>query len=138
MKTVFKYDTRRIGDRHYLVCSRLVSTTRLPEHELEYANAFAGELRDERGKLQWALDANPDYGKVLAEERVAPDEIRQIVDDRRYLIVHRPQEPTPEELAAEALQERRLCMMEALPDLLLDATDAEDLVRRIKEARDGA
>ena len=79
---------------------------------------------------------NPDYGKILSEERIAPDEINQVIDDRPYIAVLHPQEPTGEELEAEAIQERRARIMEALADILLEAEDPEDLVRRIKEVRD--
>ena len=132
----YKIDTRKIGGRHYVAASRLVAERQPPEGPLEFPRAFLEDLLDERGKLQWEMIANPDYGKVLSEERVAPDEINQVIDDRPYIAVLHPQEPTGEELEAEATQERRARVMDALADILLEAEDPGDLVRRIKEVRD--
>lgn len=131
----FKYDTKKVGDLHYVVSSRLISAHRSPAHPLEFPKPFSHEMVDDRGKLQWEMIANPDYGKVLSEEWVAPDEINQVIDDRPYIAVLHPQEPSAEELEAEATQERRARVMEALGDILLEARDPEDLVRRIREAR---
>lgn len=133
----FKYDTKRIGGLHYIAGSRLVAEARQPEHVLEFPESFPHEMTDDRGELQWEMVANPDYGKVLSEERVAPDEIDQVIDDRPYIAVLHPQEPTGEELEAEATQERRARVMNALADILLEAEDPDDLVRRIKDVREG-
>jgi hypothetical protein len=120
----WKIETITIGGRQYIAECRLIAERRGPETDLEIDRALTVPLADERGKLQYALEPNPEYGK--ADETGA-------VDRRRYQIVHAPQKDTPEELAEREWQERRQVVAAALPDILLAVAEGAELSDAVRD-----
>jgi hypothetical protein len=124
----WRIETVTIAGRQYVSECRLIAERRGPENDLETDRALTVPLADERGKLQWTLEPNPDYGK--ADETGA-------VDGRRYQIVHAPQKDTPEELAERERQEQRQKITAALPDILLAVAEGTELRAAIQSALTG-
>ena len=57
----FKYDTKKIGEAHYVVSSRLVREKGAPpDGILEHGRPFGQPLRDANGKLRWQVVTNQD------------------------------------------------------------------------------
>ena len=120
----WRIETVTVGGRQYIAGCRLIAERRGPEGDLEIDRAFTEELLDAHGKLQWALDPNPGYGKVTSEGGV---------DQRRYVIVHAPQEETPEEIAERDRQARIATVAAALPDILLAVAEGAELKEEVRK-----
>jgi hypothetical protein len=120
----WKIETVTIGDRQYVSGCHFVAERRGPESDLEMDQAFVESLLDERGKLQWALDANPDFGKEL------PD---GTVDRQRYMIVRAPQPDTSAEVAERERQARKAKIAAALPDILLAVAGGAELKEELRK-----
>jgi len=60
----FKYDTKKIGTKHYIVTSRLVSEFNDPDYILTFPEPFDKPMTNDKHKLQWRVEVNPDYDKT--------------------------------------------------------------------------
>ena len=58
---IFKYDTKKINGKHYIVSSRLKSEHGEPDYILEFDQAFTKSMTNEDGKLQYRVELNPAY-----------------------------------------------------------------------------
>ncbi len=53
---IFKYDTKKINGKHYIVTSRLISEKGKPDNILEFDKPFDREMLDDNNKLQWRVE----------------------------------------------------------------------------------
>ena len=66
---IFKYDTKRIGERHYIKAIRLVRERGVPDWKLELPFNFDELIVDKNGKLQWVVDKNTNYDPDLPDSK---------------------------------------------------------------------
>jgi len=116
---IVKYTTKIIGDKTYIIGSRLISEKGSPSEKFEFSSPFAQDLLDARGKLQWTIQENPDYN---------PD--TDHIDDR-YLIEHDPIQPTAEELESARRDVIKQKIAADFPDLVLQNKDNPTVLAQV-------
>ena len=111
-KLIFKYDTKKIGDKHYITTSRLISEEGKPDNILEFDKPFNKEMLDENHKLQWRIERK-DNETIIINDPISlslPEKLEKKKQKIRELI-HENYSLTKEikliNLAIEALAEKK-------------------------------
>ena len=95
---IFKYDTRKINEKHYLTGIRLIRERGHADYILEDDKNFDEELVDENFKLQWEFVKNPEYLPDLLPQKI----------NRLYILVRSVQPLTAEEERSKRDRIRRM------------------------------
>lgn len=133
----YKYDTKRIGNKHYIFASRLIDHSNDFDYILTFPKPFDKDIVDERFKLQWRIEANPNYDKTK----------KSSFENTPVIFIKDPLPSTTEEIEAEknvairkAIHENYLIddeikfinrILEQLPDLPLEYLDYRNKVKGI-------
>lgn len=116
---IFKLETTTVGGIRYLSGSRLVSEWGTPDYALELPAPPDLEWIDENGKLQYAIESNPDY-----DDAAGPGP-----KNRPYSFVLRPQALTPGEAGVK--------LEDAVKRAINERYDAVDIIDALIDFKNG-